>query len=167
VLSRRARTDCWGYADDVALGFQALADLPAALLPLDRFKAASGLSSSTTKTLLVCTQALDSKTLHDALPAHWRFIKPVAAATYLGTRIGKEVTTEDVFAGAVAKLRSRVDQYRPLKKLYTLQNRILITNTFLSPLCSHLFRFFMMSRAMHQEVCSILLAWVAPSRLLA
>jgi len=48
VLSRRARTDCWGYADDVALGFQGLADLPAALLPLDRFKAASGLSSSTT-----------------------------------------------------------------------------------------------------------------------
>ena len=89
------------------------------------------------------------------------------AATYLGTPIGKEVTTEDVFTGTVAKLRSRVDQYLPLKKLYTLQNRVLITNTFLSPLFSHLFRFFMMSRAMHQEVRSILLAWVAPSRLLA
>ncbi len=42
VLSRRARIDCWGYVDDVALGFQALADLPAALLPLDRFKSGLG-----------------------------------------------------------------------------------------------------------------------------
>ena len=162
VLSRRARTDCWGYADDVALGFQELADLPAALLPLDRFKAASGLSSSTTKTLLVCTQALDRKALHDALPAHWRFIKPVAAATYLGIPIGKEVTKEDVFAGTVAKLRSRVDQYLPLKGLYTVQNRVLIANSFLTPLFSHLFRFFRMPRALHQDVRSTLLAWVAP-----
>jgi hypothetical protein len=96
---------------------------PAALLPLDRFKAASGLSSSTTKTLLVCTQALDSGTLQAALPAHWRFIKPVSMATYsyLGAPIGKEVTSEDVFADTVAKLRSRVDQYLPLKGLYKVQ----------------------------------------------
>ncbi len=97
----------------MALGFQELADLPAALLPLDRFKAASGLSSSTNKTLLVCTQALDSGTLQAAL--HWRFIKPVAMATYLGTPIGKEVISEDIFtrwpncaAGWTSTSRSRV-----------------------------------------------------------
>jgi hypothetical protein len=74
VLSRRARTDCGGYADDMTLGFQHIADLPDALLPLECLKAASGLSSSRTQTLLVSTQTLDSETLHDALPAHWRFI---------------------------------------------------------------------------------------------
>ena len=66
----------------------------------------------------------------------------------------------------MAKLRSRVDQYLPLKTLYTLQNRVLLSNTFLAPLFSHLFRFFMMPRALRQEVRSILIAWVAPSRLL-
>ena len=69
-----------------------------------------GLTSSTTKTLLVPTKALDSQTLHDALPQHWRFIKLAASAIYLGTSIGREVTLRDVFANMIAKLQSRVDQ---------------------------------------------------------
>ncbi len=60
----------------------------------------------------------------------------MAAATYLDTPIDKEVTMEDVFAGTVAKLRSLVDQYLPLKRLYTVQNRKLRLDAEFTPVAS-------------------------------
>jgi ribonuclease HI len=160
-------TQQWGYADDLAVGCRDLGALAVALPCVDHFNLASGSSSSRTKSVLVSTTAVSPESLTQILPPQWHFIAPSPSSSYLGIRIGRHITVADVYAAAVKSLESRVAQYLPLQGLYNLQQRILIANSFLSPILSYLQRFFLMPTTLRAEIQSSLGRWVLKGRLIS
>ena len=160
-------TQQWGYADDLAVGCPDLRSLALALPHVDDFNRASGSSSSKTKSFLISTVETTREALAQALPTQWCFVTPAMSSMYLGIRIGRQVTAGDVFEKAVKSLEARVIQYRPLQGLYKLQQRIIVANSFLSPMLSFIQRFFLMPAPLRCQVQSILGGWVLKGRLLS
>ena len=64
------------------------------------------------------------------------------------------------------KLQLRVDGYMPFKGLYSTQNRVIISNSFLLSIFSFLQRFFLMSADMMIRVKTVISTWTIPTRLL-
>jgi hypothetical protein len=95
----------------------------------------------------------------------WDCIKPVSSIKYLGILVGYEITPADVFAEAIEKLENRVAEYMPLKDMYNTQNRVIICNSFLTPILSFTQRFFFMGSALFSRVRRILSPWLVPARL--
>ena len=70
----------------------------------------------------------------------------------------------DIFRGAMAKLSRRVAQFLPHKRSFSLQNRVLISNTFLTPILSYLFTFFVLGEQDAKEVERLISSWVISGR---
>ena len=64
----------------------------------------------------------------------------------------------------MAKLSRRVAQFLPLKRSFSLQNRVLISNSFLTPILSYLFRFFVLGEQDAAQVERLVCSWVVPGR---
>ena len=155
---------CRAYCDDLA--FCLAADdwfllCLVALDEIDAFNLASGSSSNTKKTVLLSST---SAGLPDDLPEGWQDTKLVASAKYLGVLFGREVTVNDVFRDCMAKLSRRVAQFLPLKRSFSLQNRVLISNSFLTPILSYLSRFFVLGEQDAAQVERLVCSWVVPER---
>ena len=157
----------WAYAVDLAVGCTDLRSLALALPRVDDFNRASGSSSSKTKSLLISTVETPRASIAQTFPPHWNFVAPALSSVYLGIRIGRQITVDNVFERAVKSLEARVVQYRPLQGLYKLQQRIIVANSFLSPMLSFIQRFFLMPPSLRRQVQSILSSWVLKGRLLS
>lgn len=64
----------------------------------------------------------------------------------------------------MAKLSRRVAQFLPHKRSFSLQNRVLISNTFLTPILSYLFTFFVLGEQDAKEVERLKSSWVISGR---
>ena len=155
----------WGYADDLALAVTKLCSLGPLLKHIEQFNAASGSSSSPTKTYLVSTRNVPKDELQRLIPLPWT-IQTRDSAKYLGILLGRDVTVSDIFAAPLAELQPRTEQYLPSKTMYSLTNRIIIANAFLSPILSFHQRFFLMPAAVTATARAAIREWVSPGRLL-
>jgi hypothetical protein len=155
----------WGYADDLALAVTELRTLGPLLQHIEAFNAASGSSSSPTKTYIVSTRQVSQAEQQRHVPQSWT-IQPRDSATYLGILFGRDVTVSDIFTEPLAELRSRVTQYLPSKDMYTLTNRIIVANSFLLPTLSFHQRFFLMPPAALEAARASVREWVSPGKLL-
>ena len=151
------------YCDDLAFCFAA-SDWPLlieALREIETFNAASGSKSNVKKTVILSSTDSD---LPDCLPQEWQDVKVADSTCYLGVHFGRKVTVNDVFQECMAKLSRRVARFLPYKQSFSLQNRVLISNTYLTPILSYLFRFFHLGEEDANDAESLICSWVVPGR---
>jgi ribonuclease HI/exonuclease III len=152
------------FADDLAVVFHDPRTLTAVTRELDRFTQASGIKANRDKTVLLTTVDEEAeKRALGILPAAWKDVRVSECERYLGTYLGTEVTVNSVFEGAWGKLKERVAKFLPYKSFFTLQGRIDIANSFLIPLFSFLFRFYMMTGSFMTIAERCISRWVIPN----
>lgn len=151
----------FGFADDLATASTAIGGVVTALESFKQFSAASGLTVNVSKTKLIRTEedGLD-RTYLDLF--NYRGVVLADQATHLGVLIGKEVSTEDVFAKAFTKFERRAARYTPTVKRLPLAKRILVCNCFLTPLFLYLARYYIIPYRIIVEVRNLLRKMVIP-----
>ena len=77
--------------------------------------------------------------------------------------MGNKITVNDVFSEAWTKISRRVASYMPYKNYYNTQTRVIISNSFLSPIFSYLFRFYLMGEDFHTDAEALLTKWLVPA----
>lgn len=148
------------FADDLGLVFGDPRSLIQIMKELDRFTSACGIRANRNKTVLLSTTSdEDSKRALDMLPSSWRDVRLSNCERYLGSG----VTVNSVFEGAWSKLKARVTKFMPYKSFFTLQGRINIANSFLVPLFSFLFRFYVMTGSFMKLAERCISRWVVPN----
>jgi hypothetical protein len=120
-----------GFADDINVAMADIRQMTRIGPAIDRFNAASGSKTSKTKSHLLTTQPSSKANKARSLPRRWKFLEARQTGRYLGVPFGRSVFAEDVFAKAMTELARRTASYLPLRSCYSLQSRIIITNTFL------------------------------------
>ena len=165
LLSKIADNDIdeEAYCDDLGVGTNDWNKFPSVLQDITTFNLASGMKSNPSKCFIITTD--DSPPdLRSLLPDTWSTVRLTDRYKYLGVLIGPGVNINDVFHEAWLKLECRVARYMPLKSFYNTQNRVIISNAFLSPIFSYLFRFYMMGEDYHRDVERLLSTWLVPAR---
>ena len=61
------------------------------------------------------------------------------------------------------KFSKRTSSYMPLKSYFNTQTRVIIANSFLSPIFSYLFRFYLMGEDFQKDVEKVLTRWLVPA----
>ena len=138
------------YCDDIALGFIENEPLISALARITSFNRATGMSSNVTKTRYITTLFFKAPPRLSLLD-HWKQIEESQTYRYLGVLMGNKITVNDVFSEAWTKISQRVASYMPFKNYYNTQTRVIISNSFLSPIFSYLFRFYLMGEDFHTD----------------
>jgi hypothetical protein len=128
----KCHIDVRAYVDDIACGSPDTAPLALALPHFDRFNAASGSATSHTKSGLIATSSLGQAQLSSD-PPNWLLPQLKDRDKYLGIPFSREVTMADVFTKPLQLLCTRLDLYMPLRRCYSLEERVIIANTFLPP----------------------------------
>ena len=149
------------WCDDLVISFGCWSVVPTFLGKIDAYNKASGGSSNTLKSLFISTT--DSK-FPVTLPGHWSRSRLVDRYKHLGVLRGRSVTVQDVFADAMQSLRDRVMLYSPFKSSYSLQNRVIISNAFLTSVLSYLCQFFLLDPRDELEVERLISDWTVPGR---
>jgi len=150
-----------GYADDLDAQFQDWGALVPMLKQIDMFNHASGSSSNFSKSKLIST--VDDE-LPLALPGHWADIKLMSKAKHLGIWRGRSMTITDHFEGPLHKLACKVASFMPYKKYFSIQTRVIISNSFLSTIPSFVFNFFKIAEKDLVEARRLISEWVIPGR---
>ena len=135
--------------------------VPAFLTKIDAYNEASGGASNSQKSLFISTT--DSE-FPITLPGRWSRSRIVDSYRHLGVLRGKHVTVQMVFAEAMQKLRDRVLLYSPYKGSYSLQNRVIISNSFMTSVLSYLCQFFLLDPRDELEVERLVSDWTIPGR---
>jgi hypothetical protein len=153
------------YCDDIAIGSTRLSKIAETLPYIDHFNQASGAQTNLEKVALVSTRLVDPLELEDAgfTDAWCQSIEIAESAKYLGVPFGRDVSIDDVFMGALKKFSERVAAYMPLKGLYSVQQRVIIANSFLLPTISYLQHYFVMSKQQTHQVERMVSSWVVPA----
>ena len=164
LLSKIKEADGNGFADD--LSTSVLSSNPASFAlvakEVDCFTTATGVRTNKVKTCLLGTVG-DCSPVVQALPESWREVTVSEFERYLGTFVGREVNVNRVFDLAWGKLTRRLSSYASYKRFFTLQGRVDIANSFLLPLFSFLFRFYMMTESFMYDVERAIGRWVIPN----
>ena len=117
------------------------------------------MTSNTTKTRYITTLFFKPPLSLD-LPDHWKQVEESESYRYLGVLMGNKITVNDVFSEAWTKISRRVASYMPYKNYYNTQTRVIISNSFLSPIFSYLFRFYLMGEDFHADAEALLTKWL-------
>ena len=120
------------------------------------------MSSNVDKTKYITTLS-SAPSLSPSLPAHWQPVKETERYKYLGVLIGRDVDVNEVFMEAWKKFSKRASSYMPLKSYFNTQPRVIIANSFLSPIFSYLFRFYLMGEDFQKDVEKVLTRWLVPA----
>ena len=155
--------DVEAYCDDLGVGTSKWEKFPLVLQDITAFNLASGMRSNPNKCFIITTDE-SPPDLRTILPDTWSSVRLTDRYKYLGVLMGPGVNINDVFHEAWLKLEHRVASYMPLKSFYNTQNRVIISNAFLSSIFSYLFRFYMMGEDYHKDVERLLTTWLVPAR---
>ena len=151
-----------GFADDLSVIYSEVGTGNAIAKTIDAYSRVSGPLVNFTKTVILCTLG-DGEDALDELPLTWNAVKCSEFERYLGTFVGRKVDVNKVFMQAWDKLTNRLRQYTPVKHTFNLQGRVDIANSFLLPLFSFLFRFYMMTKSFMDDVEKAIAKWVVPN----
>ena len=132
----------FGFADDLALALRSVTLILKALRIIHTFERISGLHLNLKKTHLVPARPPSKRTIRRLREAGWGAINISESAVYLGVRFGAETTTEEIFEEARKKFFKRAGKLHTTIYNSSLQDRILIVNTFLLPLFYYLAQFY-------------------------
>jgi Reverse transcriptase (RNA-dependent DNA polymerase). len=140
-----------GFADDLSVIYPEVGSGKAIAQTIDTYSRVAGPLVNFTKTVILCTLG-DGENALDELPLTWNAVKCSEFERYLGTFVGRGVDVNKVFMQAWDKMTNRLRQYTPVKHTFNLQGRVDIANSFLLPLFSFLFRFYMMTQSFMDDV---------------
>ena len=141
-LSRIDGLDTFAFADDMALGSERFAAINRAMGLIDAFREASGLGVNTDKTTLLSAQGRLCDTAALAERSTWPDVLVVNSHVYLGILIGRGITIEDIYAGALRKLEARARAYHSAARCLPHASRVLVFNTFLFTKLSYIMNFY-------------------------
>ena len=151
-----------GFADDLSVIYPEVGSGKEIAQTIDTYSRVAGPLVNFTKTVILCTQG-DGEDALDELPLTWNAVKCSEFERYLGTFVGRGVDVNKVFMQAWDKMTNRLRQYTPAKHTFNLQGRVDIANSFLLPLFSFLFRFYMMTQSFMDDVEKAIAKWVVPN----
>jgi hypothetical protein len=133
----------FAYADDLAVSTGSCTTLCGGLDLIRKFARVSGLGLNMKKTFIVTTLAMSMAARSQLDQKGWSAIRSAANCTYLGVMIGRDVSTREVFAKALAKFFARLGTYSDFLRSCSLHNRIQVANVFLLPLLYYLSQFYL------------------------
>ena len=151
------------FFDDLSVDFADWSVPPIFLKLIADFNSVSGAQSNFKKGAFIST--VDTTLPEDAmLPQEWRNTKIVPQHKYLGVWAGPALSVYDVFADAMDKFRRRVIQYMPYKGAYSMQNRVIISNAFLTSILAFLCDFYILGYDDEMEVVRLVSKFVIPGQ---
>jgi len=126
-----------------------LASLTPAFPVLSAFSEQSGLLFNMQKSCLVQTGWTKKQMLSFIEGCPWPTLLLEKKHTYLGLLIGRGVRADDVFLPLLRKFAARLNAVAPILQSQSLQKKVRIINTFLTPIFSYHGRFLVIPR----EIC--------------
>ena len=159
VLGRVPNTDPADFADDVAVGTVDPVNLVPALLHVDAWSRVSRCKPNVKKTKLLSTSAAPLLISH-LLPLHWASLGYADSYVYLGVLIGRSIDVTMVYQRAVDKFVERARSFMPMQRALTISARVRMANTYLVPILSYLFRFYLMTTNTDRHVRATLKMWL-------
>ena len=130
------------FADDIAQIAAALDKIVIALHTLTTFSSFSGLGLNLDKTHILSTLPTTYSDRSYLNENGFSLVEFVEKETYLGVLFGTDISTIDIYRKALDKFTERVTLFRNTIRSLTLHYRILLFNTFLTPLFSYLSQFY-------------------------
>ena len=129
---------------------------------LELFELATGASVSITK-----SQLLEPVGSGGELPAQlaswgWEGLESVTRARYLGITIGREVDIHNCFEPSVRAFKSKLAQYLPHKKSFSVTERIRLANAKLIPLLRYTQQLLITPDWVIRQVRDGLARWILP-----
>jgi len=146
------------FADDLAIGFYEWKDIFPVFPLIDAWSAVTGCKPNIGKTKFISSVS-EFIQVSSFVPHNWRCLQLASQYTYLGVLLGRDVTVEMVFKNALQKFIARVGSYLPSKPLYNLAGRVSIANTYMVPVFSYLFRFFLLDPTTKSTINKHLRQW--------
>ena len=165
---KRIVTRC--FFDDVAILASETQSIEAGLQLLQEFGDASGLSLNPRKTVLLTSLKpchefrLWAARVRLTLPgSHPDSLPLVNSAKYLGTLIGRGVTTELIFKEALGKTLERIHSYHPFRDLLSVSQRVVVANTFILSIYGYLGRLYVIPQNVLKATSSALAKFIIPA----
>ena len=149
-------TNC-AFADDLAISSPSLSSIIASMPIIDDFKAISGLGINVDKTHIITACPITANDRHSltSAPNTWSDVTFSNESTYLGIRMGRRVTTADIYASPLKKLRDRFQLYAPTLSSLPPHQRIININVFILSLFSYHIQFFLIPYPIILEINSL------------
>ena len=158
-MARLPNLDARAFADDIAMGTTTLKSLTPVFPLIESWSAVSRCQVNFSKTKLLSTDP-DRPTLLTVLPPAWREVQYADSYVYLGILMGNSIDVSNVMEAALAKFEARIGSYLPAKGRFTLSNRVKIANTYLLPVFSYLFQFFLATKFISNRIEDGLRRWL-------
>jgi hypothetical protein len=114
------------FADDLAITTPRVTTLIAALTTIDEFSRHSGLGLNMGKTHILPATTPPRSMRRRLDEAGYSAVSFSDSEKYLGVRVGRTVTTFDVFQDAFDKFIARLNSYRPVLRTCSIHDRIII-----------------------------------------
>lgn len=130
-------------ADDVALASNDLEAITAAFPIVNVFRRVSGLGVNTDKTVVLPAQEPTRQDKTTLNLSAWPDVQLVDSCVYLGVMFGPNCSRDDIFEKAQLKAVKRVQSMLPLFRSISVSKKIIMFNTFITPLFSYLAQFFL------------------------
>jgi ribonuclease HI len=148
------------FADDTAIAADDITPfLPDIKATFNTFHDYTGLEMNVKKSAIVATGG--RKYLRSALDAvGWKKLRVSGKERYLGTYIGHEVTLEDIFCPVFDKFKDKLNHYIPIKHHHSLQNRVIIWNTWLLPIFSYVFNLYTIPQDYLEWMDKLCVSWL-------
>ena len=130
------------FADDTSIVSDDITlHLPQIKATFATFKKYTGLEMNAAKSAIIATGGRTD--LRSALDnVGWSALRISGCERYLGTYMGHEVTLDDVFKPPYDKFVDRLTHYKKIKHLHSLQNRVIIWNTWLLTIFNYIFNLY-------------------------
>jgi ribonuclease HI/exonuclease III len=152
------------FADDACYASPNLAKhIPHFHRTITLFGKATGLRIHIKKSTIVKARMTSrtTKSITTALTnCGWKDITVSPHFKWLGTIIGSKINTKKIFNNALTKFKDRINHYLPLKKHYSLPNRIMIANVFLLTIFSYLYQIYFIPGDYLKTINSLLYKWL-------
>ena len=148
------------FADDTAVvSDNIIPCLPAIKAVFSTFKHYTGLEMNVAKSAIIATGG--RKSLRSALDrTGWGMLRISGNERYLGTYMGHEVTLDDIFRHPMDKLRDRLKHYDKIKHKHSLQNRVIIWNTWLLTIFNYVFHFYIIPEDYVDWIDKLCVQWL-------
>jgi ribonuclease HI len=160
MLSNIEGVDPRMFADDTSLiSNNIIPCLPEIKACFATFKKYTGLELNVTKSAIIATGGRTDlrKALDDI---GWAELRISGKERYLGTYMGHAVTLEDIFRPPFEKLQDRISQFNKIKHTHSLQNRVIIWNTWLLTIFNYVFNLYAIPTDYLDWVDNLCIGWL-------
>ena len=134
----------WSFADDAAIGHPTMKGITEVTEKIDTFATISGFGVNRDKSMVLHTLPPTKTDKQLLRKTKWEGLAFANKTTYLGVLMGFNIDTKHIYAKAMKEFANRADRFASALTHSSLNNRILIFNTYLHPLFSYLSRYYIL-----------------------